>query len=122
MSSFTEPLVVRVEQGERNGLGLVTLVQTFRFWREKDGRTFTVPDGFVTDFASIPWFARGLIAPLGKHAKAAVLHDYLLEETELPYGEVNAIFNEALRVLRVSWLRRTVMMLAVRLNFLFKRR
>ena len=35
------------------------------------------PRGYVTDFASIPWFASWIISPFGKHAEAAVVHDWL---------------------------------------------
>lgn len=125
MSSFTDPLIVKIEQGERDGQGLATLVEAFRFYRLVNSvKTveFTVPAGFVTDFASVPWFARTFIPIMGRHAKAAVLHDYLLELTKLPYNECNDIFDEALRVLKVYWLRRTLLVTAVRLNFLFKRR
>jgi hypothetical protein len=37
----------------------------------------TVPPGFKTDFASVPWFFRRFIPKTGKYNEAAVIHDYL---------------------------------------------
>jgi hypothetical protein len=36
-----------------------------------------VPKGFVTDLASVPWFARWYVSRDGNHTRAAVVHDYL---------------------------------------------
>jgi hypothetical protein len=41
------------------------------------GKTFTVPARFYTDFASVPKVFRNIISKYGKHARSAVLHDYL---------------------------------------------
>jgi hypothetical protein len=40
-------------------------------------KTFTLPAGFYTDFASIPEIFRNIISKYGKHARASALHDYL---------------------------------------------
>lgn len=43
-----------------------------------DGPTYiTVPKGFVSDFASMPWIVRRTLPSFGPWARAAVLHDYL---------------------------------------------
>lgn len=36
-----------------------------------------VPKGFVTDFASIPFFLWAILPPRGKYDEAAVVHDFL---------------------------------------------
>ena len=36
-----------------------------------------VPEGFRTDFASVPWFGRWFISTWERTARSAVLHDYL---------------------------------------------
>jgi hypothetical protein len=41
------------------------------------GKTFIMPAGFYTDFASVPKIFRNIISKYGRHAKSAVLHDYL---------------------------------------------
>ena len=37
----------------------------------------TIPVGFDTDFASIPWWLQWYIGRFGRHNLAALLHDYL---------------------------------------------
>lgn len=37
----------------------------------------TVPNGMLTDLASIPQVAQAMISKLGPHIEAAVVHDYL---------------------------------------------
>ena len=44
---------------------------------------YTIPAGFESDGLTMPPFLRALYSPFGKGLKAAILHDYLLEETEL---------------------------------------
>lgn len=43
---------------------------------------FTVPAGFVTDFASVPRFMTWLIPTMGAYTRAAVLHDWLCTDLE----------------------------------------
>jgi hypothetical protein len=59
VSSFTDDLLVKVLAEERNGLGLFEVAEPFAFdiGFLGSGETITVPIGFRTDFASIPWFA-----------------------------------------------------------------
>ena len=47
------------------------------FADEKKGLKVNVPKGFRTDFASVPKNFQHIISPIGKHAQASVLHDYL---------------------------------------------
>jgi len=123
MSDFTSPLIVRVEQRERSGRGVYTVMQPFTYHvgKKNSGLEIEVPAGFETDFASIPWFASWLISPGGLHAKAAVLHDALYRNA--PRGislfisrkGVDDIFLEAMQVLKVPIVRRTTLYIFVRL-------
>ena len=45
-------------------------------WLGDDEQTYTVPKGFVFDLASVPWFVGWIIIKLGKHLRAACLHDW----------------------------------------------
>lgn len=117
MSSFTDPLLVEVEQGERAGRGLARLIKPFTYEVGflGSGVLIVVPAGFETDFASVPRWAMPFIPIMGKAAKAAVVHDFLCENRgSLAKARIDAIFLEAMEVLGVSWLRRTLMFLAVR--------
>ena len=40
-------------------------------------REITVPEGMLTDLASIPWFARIFIGRVGPHLEASIVHDFL---------------------------------------------
>lgn len=90
---------------------------------------FEVPEGFETDFASIPKPFWSIISPLGKHKKAAVLHDYLYSEhpeviTDLPGGgstyqsitrkDADGLFRRSAKQLGVRKSRAWVMWKAVR--------
>lgn len=41
------------------------------------GTTITVPQGFKTDFASVPRILWSILPPIGAYTESAVLHDYL---------------------------------------------
>jgi hypothetical protein len=67
----------------------------------KDGHTFVVPAGFVTDGASVPRLMWALYPPFGDdYEPAAVLHDYLYAHAEAFEGltrrDADDIFLEAM--------------------------
>jgi len=78
------------------------------------------PKGYVTDFASIPSFAAWIISPFGKHAEAAVVHDWLytLGKPGDRKGRLLAdrTFKRALKLVGVGPLRRNLMFWCVRLG------
>ena len=55
-----------------------------------------VPEGFVTDLASIPRAFWQILRPEGRHAYAAVVHDYLYWTQTRPREEADMIFRFAL--------------------------
>jgi hypothetical protein len=97
------------------------------------GDRITLPDGFVTDLASIPRPAWSLLPPDGPWALAAVFHDLLYRtkgtgirwEGQVPAlsrgapytrAEADEILLQAMEDLEVSWLDRRVIWAAVRLG------
>lgn len=59
----------------------------------------TVPEGFLTDFASIPRLLWNLLPPTEPdYSAAALVHDYLYESHEADFRTANTIFYEAMRV------------------------
>ena len=76
-----------------------------------------IPEGFKTDFGSVPQLFQSLISPVGKPTKAYVLHDYLCQRAkrgELTREAADRVFLEALRVLGVGKAKRIVLYLSVR--------
>ena len=71
MSSFTEPLHVEfLESGDK-----AKLLKEFSYYTD-EGVTYTVPVGFVTDFATTPQWAQSVVPKIGTYTKATILHDY----------------------------------------------
>lgn len=118
-------------------------------WTGTAGDTFTVPIGFVTDFATVPRILHWLVLPYGAYTRAAVLHDWLLTELAewqyqyrgggyggrgipemaLPQNlppansrDTDGIFRRAMEDLGVSWTKRWIMWAAVRVAALFNSR
>jgi hypothetical protein len=113
-------------------------------WTGTKGDTFTVPIGFVTDFATIPRFLHWLVSPYGAYTRAAVLHDWLLVSlaswsedkvmaeavngtTQQPQPPANSrdtdgIFRRVMQDLGVSWSTRWLMWAGVRWGALFNSR
>jgi hypothetical protein len=119
MSSFTDPLIVQIEQREISGRGLARLVEPFDFhvgsYPSRD--VISIPIGFQTDFCSIPRFAMPFFPILGRAAKAAVVHDFLITQGKRTHHQCDQIFLEAMRVLNVPRVRRLIMYLAVRIHW-----
>ena len=83
-------------------------------------RQITVPEGFVTDLASIPRPLQAIIPKVAKHRRAAVLHDYLyairgnLPDVNLSRAQCDGLFLEAMESTGVRFTRRWAMYLGVR--------
>lgn len=76
-----------------------------------------VPRGFITDYASVPWFGRWLIPKIGRYNRAAVLHDYLWSTAKHKvYREwINQLFYQAMKADKVVWWKRKLIFWAVEL-------
>ena len=79
------------------------------------GGRVDVPAGFETDFASTPRILWVVFPPWGKWNRAAIVHDYLYQETLASRFLCDAIFRDAMRELGVPMWRRVAMYYAVRL-------
>jgi len=74
----------------------------------------TVPAGFVTDFASVPWPFWWIVPPTGRWCRAAVLHDFLCQHPKVSRFFADAMFRECMYRLDVPLWRRVLMYYAVR--------
>ena len=79
------------------------LVDPLFYEIKRTGKTITVPAGFVTDFASVPWYARSLISVLGRHSIPAIVHDYLYWEQRCTRDQADDILREAINEYSSSW-------------------
>lgn len=72
---------------------------TYIIKRTDTGRGFyvTVPEGFVTDFGTIPKWAQWVINPRGKGERAYVLHDWLCFTGMCSYYTADNILYSAMR-------------------------
>lgn len=93
-----------------------------------------VDNGFLSDGASVPKPLRWLIPRWGKHGQAAVLHDKLCEtyqivvvvdgiakKKDVSRIEIDAIFYQAMRVLKVNIVTQSLIRVGVDLYRLVKR-
>lgn len=89
--------------------------QEFSYYTIKGG-CIVVPKGFITDGASIPrlfWVIIG--SPFtGRYSRAALVHDYLYHTQQYTRSRSDRIFLEAMKTLKVFWLKRRAMWMAVR--------
>ncbi|KKK70890.1 hypothetical protein LCGC14_2919420 [marine sediment metagenome] len=120
---ITTPLILKFLDKAKDGKWF-ELYEEFEFyidWTKTHRQTFTVPKSFKTDFASIPKVFRVILSTVGKHGKAAVLHDYLCEYGYLSRKKADLVLLEAMRVLGVGYIKRTIMYRAVRIYSIVSR-
>ncbi|MFD0362396.1 DUF1353 domain-containing protein [Nocardia sp. GCM10030253] len=105
------------------GSGPVVEELDAKFWRvaaplayQGASEEFVVPEGFRTDFASVPRVFVWLIPRYGAYTKAAILHDYLHSSGVVGDADADGIFRRALHEAGVSVPRRWMMWAAVRLG------
>lgn len=112
MSSFTAPLEVRQVGGST---WAILREMTYYAGHLGSDEAYTVPYGFVTDFASIPRVFWTLIGhPAMDYAQAAVLHDYLYTVRVTTRQRADGLFLEAMGVLGVPTWKAWVLYAAVR--------
>ena len=70
------------------------------------------PAGFITDGASIPFFARRWFSPTGRYFGAAIVHDYVLV-SEGNWKKANEEFDKEMRALAIDSWRRYIILGAV---------
>jgi len=86
-------------------------------WRLLEDLTIaghTIQAGFISDGLSIPWFLRSMFSPTGRGFRAAVLHDYLLQNSKLTRYECAKEFEKVLKESEVSLPIRKIYYLGVR--------
>lgn len=87
---------------------------------------FLVPEGYVTDFASVPRITAWLVPTYGRYTPAAILHDYLLTDAlaigRITSNDADGLFRRAMRELGVPPVKRWLMWTGVRWGALFNAR
>lgn len=112
MSRFTSVLVVSPYQDGKTWYLRSPLVYEVGALGSND--LVAVPQGFTTDFASIPRLFWIVLPRWGKYGNAAVVHDYLYYDQSRSRREADQIFFEAMEVLEVPYWQRDPMHWAVR--------
>ena len=92
----------------------------FRLITEVEINGLTIPAGFITDGASIPWGARNNFNPLGQGFIAAVAHDYRYAMKH-PAKEANDLFYRDLLDCGVNKIKAKLMYAAVEVYRVVKR-
>ena len=112
MSSFTNKLTIT-----QIGAQLWETNTEFDYYvgYENSNDKITVPKGFKTDLASVPWPASMLIPMSGLYNQAAVVHDFLYSTQTRTRLASDRIFLEAMKVLQVNIFKRLIMYRAVRM-------
>lgn len=78
-------------------------------------RVIEIPEGFITNFASIPRILWSRLPPTGKYGKAAVVHDWLYRNKgDWTRAQADAVLNEAMTELGVGRFTRWIIYTGVR--------
>lgn len=85
-------------------------------------RVVEVPQGMLTDLASVPWGFRWLVGRVGPHLEASIVHDYLYiawQDIEgyraqlKDWAFANKLMGAAMAKAKVVWWRRIIILMAV---------
>jgi uncharacterized protein DUF1353 len=113
MSRFTDTLTVSpIPDGKT---WVIRCVFGYDVGEEGSNEKINVPEGFVTDFASVPRPLWIIFPRWGKYGNAAVIHDYLYWQQKYSRKRADELFLEAMEVLSVGWFQKYSLYYAVRL-------
>lgn len=112
MSRFTQPLLVSPMDDGNTWV----LMRDFGYevGVEASADVIDVPIGFMTDFASVPWFLQWWLPKWGKYGNAAVIHDWLYWSQSRTKKASDLILLEAMTVMEVGIIRKHVIFYGVR--------
>lgn len=97
MSKFINELKVdELEDNSNDGRGTWRLLEPLIYQSDYVGKTIVVPEGFVTDFASVPRLPVAFLLAGGCGHKAAVIHDWLYTSHEVSRADADKVLGEAL--------------------------
>ena len=111
MSHFTGRLILEPASDERT----FRLHESFAYESDLLGFRVTIPQGFVTDGASVPRIFWSIIPPLGIYGRAAVVHDYLYRWQRTCRQDADDTLLEAMWVCKTGWFDLLAIWIAVRL-------
>ncbi|WP_063802237.1 DUF1353 domain-containing protein [Burkholderia ubonensis] len=112
MSCFLTRL--RVEPATAKDDGNWRLLAPLIYQSDAAEQTFTVPTGFVTNFASVPRIPVIYELAGNTSSEAATVHDYLYTTHIVARDVADAVLREASAVTAVPWWRRQLMWAGVR--------
>lgn len=120
MENPPDPVLESVD-GDRYRV-VETFVVKYNYWfRELQ---FEIPDGYITDLASIPWFVRWICDRASLGLLAPLVHDYLCdrrgrfvniqrEVVQLTWFQVHLYFLVAMQLDGINWQRSLVAFIGV---------
>lgn len=112
----THPNRLRFEEAGWDGNTTVLRITHAHEVETKTHGKFTIPEGTLTDGASIPRMFWPVLGPQGRYFHAAVLHDYLYSKanTKIDRATADAIFEEVMEIDGVPGWQRFTIVVAVR--------
>ena len=111
MSSFTDKLVVSPLKKHQ---WVLERDLTYEIGHKGSGKEIVAPEGFITDFASIPRLLWSIYSPFDTYLQAAVIHDWLYWEQTQTRKRADQIFTEGMKVLGVGIFTRNILFQNVR--------
>lgn len=94
MSAFIGDLIGRLITDDESGLW--ELQQPFSFQSTEQGKTFTAPAGFRTDFCSVPRVPFAFLMLGDRARKSGAIHDWLYTTHEVPREIADKVLKEML--------------------------
>jgi hypothetical protein len=104
MARFLTTLrVERVIDNSEDGRGTWKLLNMFAYKSDVADTIFAVPEGFLTDFASVPRLPVAYLLAGNCAQEAAVIHDWLYTCHEVDRAMADAVFREAAALGSPGW-------------------
>lgn len=123
MSKFLSRLYVEYMENDKGcsllnkqGRQLWMVMADFAYQSDVAGITITVPQGFVSDFASVPRipFVYDSLGDIAQ--RPAVIHDFLYSTGPVARSVADQVLLEAMELTEIPWAKRKLIYLGVRVG------
>jgi hypothetical protein len=100
----------------KQGRQLWMVMADFSYQSDVAGITITVPQGYVTDFASVPRipFVYDSLGDIAQ--RPAVIHDFLYSTSPVARSVADQVLLEAMELTEIPWAKRKLIYLGVRVG------
>lgn len=98
---YLNPIILRVVDSNASN-SIYSIESDLFYYSPLTELTYVIPEGFITDLASIPKILQSVVKSDGELLESSIIHDYLYTYTNISRSLADEVFREAMTIYKVK--------------------